>query len=205
MVVTTSVVLGTRETPGFVSYEFYNAVKFLCAINAADVTFDPNTIRYYVPSYSVIERHGPLYEEYIVELDDAHLKPTCLRRNRLDREIWKHKTPNATFDRMSISTFEWDSHYFLLLPNASYYNTCIYTDQSTSHLVYAGYDFKVHFSRVFVDPHDTKHSIWFLGTPKYRVEITSNHDFRQNKLFLRRAITSILPRAFKLDTLFGAP
>ena len=205
MVTTTSIVLGTRDTPGFVSYEFFDAVKFLAAINAVDVTFSPNKIRYYVPPYSVIERSQHPYQEYIIDLDDAHLIPTCTRRNKIGREVWKHKTPNSVFDRMTICTYEWQPHYFLLLPKATYYHTCIFTDQSTSHIVFSGIEFQIRFSRVYVDPHDTAHSVWFSGTPKYRIEITCNQDFRQNMTFLRRAIASMLPRAFKLDTLFGNP
>lgn len=204
MVITTSVVLGTRETPGYVSYEVFDAIKFMCAINSVDVTFKPNTIRYFVPFHSVVERGFPPFQEYMIDVDDAYLVPGCTRRNRLHCEVWKHKTPNPLFDRLTINTYETESPYFLVLPNATYYHTAIYTDQSTSHLVYSGMDFKVNFSLVYVDPHDTDHTIWFSGKPKYRVEITSNQDFRGNRrALLRRAITTMLPRAFKLDTVFG--
>lgn len=203
MVIKTIVTLGTRETPNFVSYEFYDAVKFVCAVNAYDVTFLPNTIRYFVPPHQVIERTYQQCQEYVVDLDDANLQPRCERRNTLKSVTWKHKTPNAVFDRMKVKTVETHSDYFLMLPNASFYHTEIFTDISVSHLLYQGVVFTVHFRRVFTDPHDTSHSIWFYGSPKYQIEIQCGMDFRSNTKFLYQALTHILPRAFKLDHMFG--
>lgn len=203
MVIKTVVTLGTRETPNFVSYEFFDAVKFMCAVNAYDVTFLPNTIRYFVPAHQVIERVYPQCQEYIVSVDDANLQPTCERRNTLKHMKWKHKTPNATFDRIKVKTVDVHHEYFLMLPNAGFYHTEIVTDVSISHLLYQGVIFTVHFRRIFTDPHDTSHSIWFYGSPKYQIEVQCDMDLRGNTRFLCRALTHIIPRAFKLDSMFG--
>lgn len=205
MVIVTTVQLGTRETPNYVSYEFWDAMKMVCAINSFDVTFKPNTIRYYIPAHQVIERSMPECQEYFIDLTDADLQPLCTRRNCLSKEIWKHKRPNSVFDRIKVSTHDTFDHYFLILPNTGFYHTEVFTEMSTSHILYSGINFYVHFRRVFVDPHNTQHSIWFYGTPKYQIEIECRQDLRQNRQLLRRAITSILPRAFKLDTMFGDP
>lgn len=203
MVIKTIVTLGTRETPNFVSYEFFDAVKFVCAVNAFDVSFMPNTIRYFVPAHQVIERAYPQCQEYIINVDDANLQPTCERRNTLKHMKWKNKTPNAVFDRLKVKTIEVHDEYFLVLPNTGFYHTEIVTDVSISHLLFQGVVFKVFFRRVFTDPHDTQQSIWFYGTPKYQVEVQCQQDLRNNIGFLHQALTHILPRAFKLETMFG--
>lgn len=203
MVLRTSIILGTRETPNFISKEMYDCIKCCAAINSFDVTFDPNTIRYYVPYHNVIERAFPAFQEYMIDINDAEAKPRCVRRNLLEKTVFKLKQPSNTFDRIEIQTEEIESQYFLLLPNATYYHTVIWTDQSTSHIVYDGHIFRIHFRRVFLDPHSNSTGLWFTGKPRFQVVVESNHDFRRRPNYLKKAMIAILPRAFKWDTASG--
>ena len=199
----TVVTLGTRETPGFVPENFYDTMKLVTATNAFDVVFQPNTIRYQVPAHSVIERLYPEFQEYMVDINDANHQPICTRRNVHERSVFKMKVPNNTFDRMEIVTEETEHEYFLMLPNAAYYHTVIWTEQSTYFVIYDNRTYNVRFRRVFVDPHSNITHLWFNGKPQYQVVISCQEDFRGNMKYLKRALMAILPRAFKWDMQCG--
>lgn len=204
MVISTKVVLGTRETPHFVTEAFYNAMKLVCATNAFDLMFQPQTIRYFVPLHGVIERSFSVpFQEYIVDLNDASPTPACTRRNVLTKMVYKMKMPSRAFDRMEILTEETENQYFLMLPNAAYYHTEIWTDQCVYYILYENHTFCVNFRRVFVDPHSNLTHVWFNGKPQFQIEISCQEDFRDNHRYLKRALLAILPRAFKWDMASG--
>jgi hypothetical protein len=204
MVIKTSMTLGTRETPKFVPFEFFDCVKMACAINQFDFALHPNTIRYYVPAHQVVERLFSPFQEYVIEIDDASTKPTCIRRTSMHKELLKLHYPNSTFDRVDISYEEQIFKYFLLLPNAGYYHTEIWTDWNTSHVLFENNVWSVHFRTVYCDPHDTQHSVWFAGKPKYQIQLECRQDFQDDEIGLKRALAAILPRAFKWFTPSGA-
>jgi hypothetical protein len=204
MVVTTTVTLGCRETPRFVPREFYDCVQLTSVVNQFDCSLHPDTIRYFIPSHQVIERMFEPCQEYCIEVDDSRLVPRCLRRNVIKKEIMTLKTPSRVFDRLDVSYEFRVSSYFLLLPNASYYHTEIWREWNTSHIMYNGVIWNVHFRHVYTDPHNTTHCLWFSGKPKYQVQITVGMDFRNNRKGLQTALLAILPRAFKWDTDSGA-
>lgn len=199
----TRVTLGTRDTPHFVPFDFFDAMKLVTATNSFDVVFQPDTIRYFVPAHNVIERLYPEFQEYIVELNDAYYQPICVRRNTLEKLVFKMKTPSQAFDRMEILTEETEHHYFLLLPNASYYHTVIWKDRVIYYVMYEDRTFCVKFRSVFVDPHSNRTHVWFNGKPQYQIEISCEADFRGNLRYLKRVLMAILPRAFKWDTASG--
>lgn len=200
----TTITLGTRETPGFVNFDFFDAMKLVTATNSYDVMFQPDTIRYFVPAHNVIERLYPEFQEYVVDLNDAYYQPICTRRNVLEKLVFKMKIPSRAFDRMEIVTEETEHEYFLLLPNSAYYHTVIWTDRSTYFVIYDNRTFCVHFRRVYVDPHSNLTHLWFSGKPQYQIQISCQEDFRGNLKYLKRAMMAILPRAFKWDTASGA-
>lgn len=203
MVIRTRVTLGTRETPRFVTEEFFDAMKLVAATNSFDCVFHPDTIRYFVPPHSVIERLYPEFQEYIVDLNDAYYLPICTRRNTLERMVFKMKTPTRAFDRMEITTEETEHNYFLLLPNASYYHTAIWKDRCTYYVLYDDRTYLIEFRAVFVDPHSNRTHVWFNGKFQYQIEIRCEEDYRGNLRYLKRALMAILPRAFKWDTASG--
>lgn len=204
MVIRTSVTLGTRETPHFVTEAFYDAMKLVCATNSFDLMFQPDSIRYFVPAHSVIERtFSAPFQEYFIDLNDACPSPICTRRNVLEKNVYKMKMPSRVFDRMEIVTEYTEHQYFLMLPNAAYYHTEIWSDQVVYYVLYEEYTFCVRFRRVFVDPHSNLTHVWFNGKPQFQIEITCQEDFRENTRYLKRALLAILPRAFKWDMASG--
>jgi hypothetical protein len=203
MVITTTLTLGTRETPKFVPYEFFDCVKMACAINQFTRTCHPDTIRYFVPAHQVVERLYEPFQEYVIEVDDATCKPSCLRRQTLRKDVMKLHYPSSVFDRVDIRHEERIRNYFLLLPTAGYYHTEIWRNWDTSHILYDGNVWTVHFREVYSDPHDTNHSVWFSGKPKWQVELECTTDFRNNMTGLKQALVAILPRAFKWHTPSG--
>lgn len=204
MVVTT-ITLGTRETPRFVSREFFDAVQFTTCVNQFDCTMHPQTIRYFVPLHHVVERSAVPFQEYVIELDDAQRIPMCRRRTTLQKETYKLRQPSRMFDRMEISTDLTSGLYFLLLPNAAYYHTEIWTDWNTSHVMYNGVVWDVHFRKVYVDPHSSPESVWFTNKPRYQICLQVRQDFRHHSAALKRAVLAILPRAFKWPIASGDP
>lgn len=204
MVIMTTMTLGSRETPKFVPFEFFDCVKMACAINQFDFCLHPDTIRYYVPAALVVERSfAEPFQEYVIEIDDACGKPTCIRRTALHKELLKLHYPSSSFDRVDISYDEEVHKYFLLLPNAGYYHTEIWTNWNTSHVLFEGNVWSVHFRTVYCDPHDANHSVWFAGKPKYQIHLECRQDFRDDQIGMKRALAAILPRAFKWHTAFG--
>lgn len=195
--VVTSILLGTRETPRFVSKEFYDAVQFTTVVNQFDCTMHPDTIRYFVPLHCVVERSEVPFEEYIVELNDADSIPRCRRRSTLQKDVYKLKQPSNTFDRMEVLTQNTSGMYFLLLPNAAYYHTEIWTDWNTSHVMYNGVVWDIHFRKVFVDPHSCREAVWFTNRPRFQIQLETRQDFRHHSAELKKAVLAILPRAFK--------
>jgi hypothetical protein len=200
MVIRTSVTLGTRETPHFVTQAFFDAMQLVCATNSFDFMFQPSTIRYFVPAHGVIERTFPVpFQEYYIDLNDACPTPICTRRNVLDKTVFKMKMPSRAFDRMEIVTEHTEHQYFLMLPNCAYYHTEVLTERVVYYLMYEQYTFCVNFRRVHVDPHSNLTHVWFNGKPQFQIEITCQEDFRANPRYLKRALLAILPRAFKWD------
>lgn len=197
MVICTRVVLGTRETPRFVSKSFFDAVQFTTCVNQFDCTLHPETIRYYIPYSSVVERIYHPCEEYTIQIDDAHRSPRCRRRNVLSSNVYKLKQASRVFDRMHITTEDIISSYFLLLPDAKFYHTEIWKEWNTSHVLYDGVVWDIHFRTVYVDPHTSKESVWFVNRPRYQIEISVNMDLRHDPRTLKKSILAILPRAFK--------
>ena len=205
MVIFTKVTLGTRTTPQFISKEFYDCVMATCAINQYDHTFHPETIRYFVPFHQVVERLFQPCQQYIVELNDAERIPLCTRSNVIQKKTMTFHQPSHVFDFMKIEYEDIITSYFLLLPNATYYNTEIWTDCSTSHILYNGMQWDVHFRQVFTDPFNTAYTIWMSGRPKYQVQICVNADYRNRDKELKEALIAILPRAFKWHAASGTP
>lgn len=200
----TKLFLGTRETPKYVSEDFYNCVKMACVINQFDHQMHPDTVRYFVPSHQVVER-PTAYQEYVIEVDDETLHPRCVRRSIIKRETMKFHFPSHCFDRVDIYYEDQSFKYFLLLPSAGFYHTEIWTQWDTSFIEFEGLVWLVDFRRVYTDPHDTNHSIWYSGKPKYQIQITCRENFQDRPTDLKRSLAAILPRAFRWTTASGAP
>lgn len=201
MSVLTRVVLGTRETPSYVSADFYDLMQTLVASYALDTYLHPTTIRYYVPTHFVVERWWDDFDKYEMDLDDTYLVPRCRRRKVLNRLVYKHHVPMHAFDRMTVTTERCiDDSYYLLVPNALYYHTTIFREWNESHIYYNGMLWNVHFRHVYVDPHEKSSSTWFYGTPRFQIELTSSQDFSNNRNGLKEALLQILPRAFRWDS-----
>lgn len=192
----TRIVLGTRATPKFVTKEFYDAMHIITSTFQYDFTIRPVTIKYKIPSHMVVER-SEIYPEYYIEVCDSIRVPLCRKRKILEYNTYKYKQPKLNFDRFRIYTEEIVEDYYLLVPNAQYYDTAIYKEWEVRHLLYNNVLWDIHFKQVFVDPHDTRHNIWFFSQPKYQIELIAEQDFRENELELKNAIMNIIPRAFR--------
>jgi hypothetical protein len=192
--------LGIRETPTFVDEDFYNLMKEVTTMNQLDFRMLPTTINYRIPNHMVVERPEitAAMDRYEIHLDDTFHIPRCRRYQSLQRLVFKRKYNSASkFDQFRCITEEYCNQYFLVTPNAMYYNVEIYTDWTCSYVLYDNMVWTIHFRKVFVDPHDARHTVWFHGTPKYQIEIISNQDFREREIELRETIRAILPRAFR--------
>jgi hypothetical protein len=203
MVVTT-VTLGTRETPRFVSKEFYDSVQFNTVIYQFDCTLHPDTIRYFVPPHQVVERSAVPFQDYIIQLDDSQRIPCCHRRTIVQRDVYKLKQPSNMFDRMEIVTENTSGMYFLLVPNAAFYHTEIFTEWNTSHVMCGGVVWDIHFRKVFVDPHSSREAVWFTNKPRHQIQLSTRQDYRNRSCQLKKDIIAILPRAFKWPIASGS-
>jgi hypothetical protein len=197
--VKTRIVLGCRDTPRFVSKEFFDAMQLTTRTFQTDVIIRPDTIRYYIPEHFIAKTWQGNWGSFSIDLDDANLTPLCRKRTILSSHKYKHKIPRAAFDRFIVTTEQQSYKHFLLLPNARYIHTVIYKDWNTSILLYGGFFWEVHFRKVYTDPHDTSHNIWFFSQPKYHIEICTWQDFRGREADLKKAIIAILPRAFRWE------
>lgn len=197
----TRIVLGTRETPSFVSREFYEAMEAYTSIYQYDIRLRPNTVRYRIPAHMVVERiWNPKAEFYEIDVDDSLWVPTCHRRTILDRKTYVSREPKSHLDRFQIYTEEHSQTYYLLTPNAKYYDTSIYIDWSTRFLLYNNIVWRVDMKQVHCDPHNTAHTSWFFSHPKYSVELTTNINFNSGLHGnLLEALNNMLPRAFRCE------
>lgn len=195
----TRVILGSTETPKYVSKDFFDAMQLFCVTYQFDVILHPTTVCYSVAPHHVVERltDWENTEDYEIELDDCKLIPTCLRRKPISTSIYKRKNYMRGFDRMTIYTENYSKFYYLLTPDAGYYNAEVYTEWNESRLTVDGITWKVHFKQVYVDPHNTSHTIWFVGKPKYKIELECNHDFTGREHALRRALYMLTPRDYR--------
>lgn len=199
MVIRTRIILGSRQTPRFVPKDFFDAMQAVSTLYQFESTMSPTTIRYHVPRHMVVERKHQNIDHYFIDLDDAKGVPSCSKIQYLQTHTFKRRIPGHVFDRFRCITEEYHDDYYLLTPNATYYNIEIFQEWSCSHVLYHDVVWSIHFRQVFVDPHDTSHTIWFHGIPKYQIEIIANKDFRQDQKGLKNAVLSILPRAFRWD------
>lgn len=196
VVLRTRIVLGTRETPGYVSREFFEAMHFVIAEYQYDFTLHPTTIEYKIPHFMVVER-DEIFSQYSVSVCDSVSVPMCSKRKTLVADTYMHKSPKSNFDRFRVYTEQYSDNYYLLVPHAQYFDTCIHKDWTTRHVIYDSLNWDIHFQQVYVDPHDTRSTIWFFSHPKYQIEMICYHDFRDQPSRLKEAIMSMLPRSFR--------
>lgn len=192
MEIQTRCVFGTRESPRFVSKEFYEATKRRIELFQFDFTLMPSTIRYYLPPAFVIGNNTD-FDSFEIEVDDQCLTPHCLRRAFLERKVYTFQQPNHRLDKISTVTEHVRDDYFLCLPNAVYFNSNVFTDWMVSHLLMDGETWDVHFRQVFVDPHDTRETIWFHSSPRYQIEVRTFQDFRNRETQLKDSLSLLLP------------
>lgn len=199
MVVRTRIVLGSRETPRFVPKDFFDALQGLTHLYQYEQRLYPTTIAYKIPTHMVVERRHSNMDQYEIHLNDSLGVPECHRYKNINRQVFKRRRPGPSFDRFRWITEEHYRSYFLLVPNAMYYNAEVYTEWSCSWVVYNNITWYIHFRKVFVDPHDASSTVWFHGSPKYSVELITLQDFRGREEDLKRAVLAILPRAFRWE------
>lgn len=203
MVVRTRITLGTRTTPRFVSERFYHTMKDMVVLYQIDCCLRPSTVAYQIPNHMVVERPPtePVgsHRFYEVHLDDTCSFPRCRQHDIHKMTSFRKRVANEDFDRFRWCTEQFDSRYYMTVPNAMYHNVEIYTDWSISWLLYDSHIWEVHFRKVFVDPYDSSHTIWFHSTPKYQIILITEQDFRGRELELKQAMISLLPRAFRWD------
>lgn len=192
----TRIVLGSRATPKFVTKEFYEAMHLITSTFQYDFTLRPTTIEYKIPNHMVVER-WETYPHYSIQVCDSVNIPMCHKHRVLHMETYKHREPKLNFDRFRVYTEAYSNDYYLLTPTAQYYDTAIYQEWEVRHLVYDNILWDVHFRQVYVDPHNTKHTIWFFSQPKYQIELISNHDYRTKPAELKKAVIAIIPRSFR--------
>lgn len=196
----TRIVLGTSETPSFVSKEFFDAFYGYAQNMAYETYMRPTTIQYQIPRAMVVDRDVTSQPgSYEIELDDQFLIPFCCRRHLLDNKVMKRRRRARSFDRLRIFTELVRREYFLLVPDAQFYNTTIFHEWCVCSVLYEGIVWKFHFRRVYVDPHNTAYTIWFFSHPKYQVEIVTEQDFRDRETDLKRSLYTLFPRAFRWD------
>lgn len=189
----TRIILGTRESPRFVLSSFYHEFKRRMELYQFDYTLMPATIRYYVSPQFVIERTFQSINSYEIEIDDECLVPHCLRRQYVNANTFMLPQPNRSMDRVTVITENVDDGYFLCLPSAVYFNSNIFRDWFISHLLLDGETWDVHFRHVYVDPHDTRETVWFSTTPRYQIELRTFQDFRERRHDLQECLSAILP------------
>lgn len=200
MVIRTRIILGSSESPSFVSKEFYDAFYAYAQTMSFETYMRPTTIQYQIPRHMVVEREQPTaHAFYDIELDDQFLIPRCRRRKFLENKILKRRRRGHSFDRARIITEIVRNEYFLLVPDAHFYNTTLYHEWNVCALLFEGFVWKFNFRRVFVDPHNNSHTIWFFSHPKYQIEITTEQDFRDQEPLLKRSLYRLFPRAFRWD------
>lgn len=193
----TRVLLGSRASHKFVSKEFYDAMHFITAQYQHDFTLRPTTIEYKVPAHMVVERQE-VYPHYAIQVCDSVEIPLCHKSKILEADTYMHRQPKLNFDRFRVITELYSDDYYLLVPHAQYYDTCIYKDWTVRHLIYDDVVWHIHFKQVFVDPHDTRQTIWFFSEPKYQIELIAYTDFRGEDVSkLKKAIMQFLPRSFR--------
>lgn len=160
----------------------------------------PTTITYHIPHHMVVERNFSHIDDYDIRLDDTTGIPRCRRIRKLGSSSYKRKTPCNAFDRFCWITEEVYTNYFLLTPDSMFFNTEIFTDWNSYSVIYNNVIWEVHFRKVYVDPYDTTQTIWFHGQPRYQVELLCHsEDFRNRESELKKAVLSIIPRAFRWE------
>ena len=157
----------------------------------------PDTIRYYVSGHFVVGSQNERHNIWSVDIDDTHQVPRCGRSFILSRLKYSHRRPQRDFDLLSIVTEHYDGQYFLMLPNARYHHTTIYKEWSYFMLMLDEQIWEIHFRKVYVDPHDLNHNLWYFSKPKYQVEFRTDQDFRNKETELKKAILMMIPRAFR--------
>jgi hypothetical protein len=192
----TKIVLGTGDTPSFVSKEFFEAMHFVTSEFQFDFSLRPTTIEYRIPAFMVVEREE-IYPHYSIQVSDSIEIPMCFKKQILCADTYLHKTAKSNFDRFRVLTEKCDDAYYLLVPHAQYFDTCIYKDWTIRHVVFDSIHWEIHFKQVYVDPHDTKYTVWFYSHPKYRVEMIARYDFREEHKRLKASVMSMLPRSFR--------
>lgn len=193
----TRVVVGSKTHPRFVSKAFYDTMYAKTALYQLDHKLHPNTIRYFIPGHQVVERRDHFKNScvYEIQLTDSKKKPQCLRTKELSRESYQMLPKKI--DTYLLTTYfeECCTDYYLLVPNAGYYNTEIFTQWDEKFILYDNRVWSIHFRHVYVDPHDSRECIWFTGNYKYQVELCCKEDLQEDKEYLKQAVMAILPRS----------
>lgn len=197
----TRIVMGTRETPNFVSRSFYQDMETFCSIYQYDFRLRPNTVRYFIPKHMVVERIWDECDFYYIDIDDSLWIPTCHRRKTLDKITFDLPEPKNGFDRFQCYTEEYSCSYYLLTPQAKFYDTAIFVDWSTRFLLYNDIVWRVDLKQIHVDPHNAAHTVWFFSHPKYSVEVTALKDFRgpNQEKTLQDIVKTMIPRSYRWD------
>ena len=195
----TRVVFGTRETPNYVSKSFWDTMESFCSLYQYEFRLRPNTVRYYIPSHMVVDRIWQDCQQYYIDIDDSLWIPTCNRKNVLERTVHISSEPKQDFDRFQVTTEEVSQGYYLLTPDAKFYHTYILKEWSTRFLYYNDIVWKIEMSQVYMDPHNSGHTIWLFSHPKYSVEMTAFADFRgpNQDETIQTIVQNLLPEIYR--------
>jgi len=195
----TRIVLGSRETPSYVSKEFHDCLKMMTGLFRVGRTTTADHIIYHVPQHFIASKSREEFDYYSICLDDSNSIPECVQRTILSKQRYTQKLAASRpgFDKMTVYTERSSDEYFLLLPNARFDHTEIHKQEETHVLEIDGNYWYVNFLQAFVDPHDTASTIWFFSQPRYQVEITTSQDFRQRPDDLKDSLRMLIPRIFQ--------
>lgn len=193
----TTVVIGSKDHPRFVPKSFYDIMMEKTALYQLDHILHADTIKYYIPAHQVVERKATFREEcqYSISVTDTDKKPKCHRSKLLHREIYQMLPRKAHKYLLDVSFREVCRQYFLLVPNAGYFNTEIYKNWDEKFVLYDDRIWTINFRHVYVDPYDSSECVWFAGTPKYQVYICCQENLLDSKEYLQQAILALLPRS----------
>ena len=190
----TRILLGCRETPSFVTQEFYAAMMALSSVQSFDAMNHTDVITYHIPRAFVARKEDM---DYTIRLDDVDRVPYCRVVKTLQKWRYRYKRARRGFDRYTVFHEYADDEYFALLPHARYDDVWIYRNQQSFMLLHHDIQWLIIYREVFVDPHTTDQSIWFASTPKYQIEIRCRRDFREEQTRLQLLLQTFIPSSFR--------
>ena len=190
----TRVILGRRETPSFVSKEFYDAMLSLSEAQSLDEMHHVDTITYHIPSAFVASPEPCLHT---IRIDGQTRMPFCRRATVLHKLRFRYKRPRMGFDRFTVTTEDSSNAYFSLLPHARYDNVQVFTHQRSFRFLFHDREWLVLYRHVFLDPHDYSQTLWLCHQPKYQVELRCLEDLREHHMELRAAVSCFIPSSFR--------